>query len=63
MLGAVSAHRDFEGSAMILATQSGSHAPLFYAQAAQLKLKESALPAEQFSAIREENARRLQRTT
>ena len=48
---------------MILATQSGSHAQLSYAQSAQLKLKESALPAEQLSAIREENARRLQRST
>jgi predicted TIM-barrel fold metal-dependent hydrolase len=37
----------------------GSHAPLFYAEAAHLKLKESALTPEQAEAIREGNARRL----
>jgi len=40
----------------------GSHAPLFYADAAHLKLKESVLPPEQFDAIREGNARRLAAT-
>jgi predicted TIM-barrel fold metal-dependent hydrolase len=37
----------------------GSHAPFFYAEAAHLKLKESALPAEQTDAIRGGNARGL----
>jgi predicted TIM-barrel fold metal-dependent hydrolase len=37
----------------------GSHAPLFYFESAQLKLKESALSAEQRTAIVETNARRL----
>ena len=37
----------------------GSHAPLFYFEAALLKLKESPLPAPQLRALREENARRL----
>jgi predicted TIM-barrel fold metal-dependent hydrolase len=35
----------------------GSHAPLFYAEAAHLKLKESALTPEQAEAIRQGNAR------
>ena len=37
----------------------GSNAPLFYCEAALLKLKESALTAEQEQAIRHTNARRL----
>ena len=37
----------------------GSHAPLFYAHAAHLKLKESSLTPEQAEAIRQGNARRL----
>jgi predicted TIM-barrel fold metal-dependent hydrolase len=37
----------------------GSHAPLFYAEAAHLKLKESVLTPEQGEAIRQGNARRL----
>jgi hypothetical protein len=37
----------------------GSHAPFFYFESAQLKLKESALRAEQLKALQEENARRL----
>jgi uncharacterized protein len=37
----------------------GSHAPLFYADAAHLKLKESVLTPEQAEAIRQGNARRL----
>jgi uncharacterized protein len=37
----------------------GSHAPLFYAQAAHLKLKESNLTPEQAVAIRQGNAQRL----
>jgi predicted TIM-barrel fold metal-dependent hydrolase len=37
----------------------GSHAPLFYAEAAHLKLKESNLAPEQRRAIQEGNARRL----
>jgi predicted TIM-barrel fold metal-dependent hydrolase len=37
----------------------GSHTPLFYAQAAHLKLKESNLTPEQAEAIRQGNARRL----
>jgi uncharacterized protein len=40
----------------------GSHAPLFYADAAHLKLKESVLTPEQAEAIRQGNARRLERT-
>jgi predicted TIM-barrel fold metal-dependent hydrolase len=40
----------------------GSHAPLNYAEAAHLKLKESPLTPEQAEAIREGNARRLART-
>jgi uncharacterized protein len=39
----------------------GSHAPLFYAEAAHLKLKESSLTPEQAEAIRQGNARRLSR--
>jgi predicted TIM-barrel fold metal-dependent hydrolase len=38
----------------------GSHAPLFYPDAAHLKLKESALLPEQSEAIRQGNARRLE---
>jgi hypothetical protein len=37
----------------------GSHAPLFYAEAAHLKLKESTLTPEQSEAIRQGNAWRL----
>jgi predicted TIM-barrel fold metal-dependent hydrolase len=37
----------------------GSFAPFFYAEAAHLKLKESALTPEQLGAIREGNARQL----
>ena len=37
----------------------GSHAPLFYAEAAHLKLKESVLTPEQAEAIRQGNAQRL----
>jgi len=37
----------------------GSHVPLFYAQAAHLKLKESLLKPEQAEAIRQGNARRV----
>jgi predicted TIM-barrel fold metal-dependent hydrolase len=37
----------------------GSHSPLFYAEAAHLKLKESTLAPEQDEAIRRGNARRL----
>jgi hypothetical protein len=37
----------------------GSHAPLFYFEAAELKLKESPLGAPQRRAIRHENAQRL----
>lgn len=37
----------------------GSHAPLFYFEAAELKLAESALTPEQLRLIRSENARRL----
>ncbi len=37
----------------------GSHAPFFYFESALLKLKESALSAEQLKALQEENARRL----
>ena len=37
----------------------GSHAPLFYFEAAPLKLKESALGEPQLRAVRHENARRL----
>ena len=37
----------------------GSHAPLFYAEAAHLKLKESVLTPEQSDAIRQANAQRL----
>jgi predicted TIM-barrel fold metal-dependent hydrolase len=37
----------------------GSHAPLFYLEAAVLKLKESQLTEPQMKAIRTENARRL----
>ena len=41
----------------------GSHAPLFYAEAAHLKLKESVLTPEQAEAIRQGNARRIERET
>jgi predicted TIM-barrel fold metal-dependent hydrolase len=37
----------------------GSHYPLFYHEAAQLKLREAALPADQERALRSGNARRL----
>lgn len=37
----------------------GSHAPLFYFEAAQLKLKESALSPPELKAIQSDNARRL----
>jgi predicted TIM-barrel fold metal-dependent hydrolase len=37
----------------------GSHAPLFYAESAHLKLKESDLTPQQAAAIKEGNARRL----
>ncbi|MEX2561521.1 MAG: amidohydrolase family protein [Pirellulales bacterium] len=37
----------------------GSHFPLFYLESAQLKLRETALPAGVVRAIRHENARRL----
>jgi predicted TIM-barrel fold metal-dependent hydrolase len=37
----------------------GSHAPFFYFESALLKLKESALGAEQLKALQEGNARRL----
>jgi uncharacterized protein len=37
----------------------GSHTPFFYFESALLKLKESALSAEQLKALQEENARRL----
>jgi hypothetical protein len=37
----------------------GSHAPFFYAEAAHLKLKESALMPARAEAIREGNAREL----
>ena len=37
----------------------GSHAPFFYFESALLKLKESALSAEQLKALQEDNARRL----
>src|SRR4029077_1780226 len=37
----------------------GSHAPFFYFESALLKLKESALSAEQLKALQEGNARRL----
>jgi predicted TIM-barrel fold metal-dependent hydrolase len=37
----------------------GSHAPLFYFEAAALKLEESLLTAEQRQAIGQGNARRL----
>jgi hypothetical protein len=37
----------------------GSHAPLFYAEAAHPKFKESVLTPEQTEAIRQGNARRL----
>lgn len=37
----------------------GSHAPLFYAEAAHLKLKELVLTPEQSEAVRQGNARRL----
>jgi predicted TIM-barrel fold metal-dependent hydrolase len=40
----------------------GSHAPFFYADAAHLKLKESALTPEHAEAIRQGNARRLEQT-
>jgi uncharacterized protein len=39
----------------------GSHAPLFYADAAHLKLKESVLTPDQAEAIRQGTARRLER--
>jgi uncharacterized protein len=41
----------------------GSHAPVFYAEAAHLKLKESVLTPEQSEAIRQGNARRIERET
>ncbi|MFI5454191.1 MAG: amidohydrolase family protein [Isosphaerales bacterium] len=41
----------------------GSHAPFYYAEAAHLKLKESVLTPEQAEAIRQGNARRLERRT
>ena len=37
----------------------GSHTPFFYFESALLKLKESALSAEQLKSLQEENARRL----
>jgi predicted TIM-barrel fold metal-dependent hydrolase len=37
----------------------GSHAPFFYFESALLKLKESALSADQLKALQQENARRL----
>ena len=40
----------------------GSHAPLFYAEAAHLKLKESVLTPEQAEAITQKNAERLKAT-
>ena len=40
----------------------GSHAPLFYAESAHLKLKESELASNHLEAIRQENARRLRQS-
>jgi predicted TIM-barrel fold metal-dependent hydrolase len=37
----------------------GSHAPMFYFEAAELKLIESALPPEQRRAVSSQSARRL----
>ena len=41
----------------------GSHAPIYYADAAHLKLKESVLTSEQLDAIRDGNARRVAEAT
>jgi predicted TIM-barrel fold metal-dependent hydrolase len=41
----------------------GSYAPVFYAEAAHLKLKESALTPEQAEAIRQGNVRQIERAT
>jgi predicted TIM-barrel fold metal-dependent hydrolase len=41
----------------------GSHTPFYYAEAAHLKFTESVLTPQQAEAIREGNARRLERMT